>query len=878
MRHTMKVCACSLTLLCAAIAPAANINATWNGGSSTWNNTSNWDIGTVPNNNASDTYNVFIDGLKPGSSAVILDLNATINTLTLETGDAMQVQAGRTLTVNGGITNDGDLLLSSTGSLTRLYLGASLTLGGNGRLLLGDNPAFNSIRSLSTLTQATLTNDVNHTIRGRGNIGENYTGIVNKGLIDATSLIGIDPGTAGVVNQGIMQASNGGTLSLDSRDELNFTFKVYKNVGGVIQALNGSTVYLGGRIEGGTITRSGTGKVTVQGADCTLAGTISNTGAIELSSINSIHSISIADNAVLTGGGQIFLLDSTDLNGSARNRIGGSGNAWTHDVNHTIRGGGSLSGDILNKGLIDATGGNYGLRLSAGSSVNQGVMQASGGIGKLRLVSGTIDNTAGVIQALNSGEVQLMGGTILGGLLQASGNGKFSVPNSSIGTLQGTITNNALFQVVATGNETAKLQIGPNTILGGTGRIALGDNSLSSIGSTSSNTLTNNSGHTIQGGGNLGSNQIEIINKGIIDATGSSYGMRIDPNVGGFTNEGTLQTSGAGKLFLSSGGFTNSGLLQASGGTIELAATAALHNTGVLKSNPGTTITVAGTYTDTAAAQVVNHGTLRFTPFGTSTVNASFTDSATGLVFVDSFVTLETAPLLIHGKIGGLGTIATNVEIASGGGLSPGLTTGTLTTENLNFGTGAIYIWDVSASGSDRVQVNGNLDFGATATLTVNFAGGSLPAVGNYLLFEATGTIDALPNWTIQLPANWSSQGIEIVGSQVLLKHLIAVAEPTPLPTGGDFDGDGDIDGADFVVWQSNFPATSGHTLNTGDADGDGDVDGADFVVWQTNFPYTPPEPGTVTVPEPKAALLATIGLGGIAMRRRKTQKARKPY
>jgi ELWxxDGT repeat protein len=63
---------------------------------------------------------------------------------------------------------------------------------------------------------------------------------------------------------------------------------------------------------------------------------------------------------------------------------------------------------------------------------------------------------------------------------------------------------------------------------------------------------------------------------------------------------------------------------------------------------------------------------------------------------------------------------------------------------------------------------------------------------------------------------------------------------PNPILVNSDFDGDGDVDGADFVAWQTNFPKASGATLAQGDADGDGDVDGADFVVWQTNFPTSP--------------------------------------
>lgn len=77
----------------------------------------------------------------------------------------------------------------------------------------------------------------------------------------------------------------------------------------------------------------------------------------------------------------------------------------------------------------------------------------------------------------------------------------------------------------------------------------------------------------------------------------------------------------------------------------------------------------------------------------------------------------------------------------------------------------------------------------------------------------------------------------------------------------GDFDGDGDVDGADFVAWQTHFPTGSGAALADGDADGDGDVDGADFVVWQTNFPFIP-GPGASAVPEPSSfAVLLSLDL-----------------
>jgi len=52
----------------------------------------------------------------------------------------------------------------------------------------------------------------------------------------------------------------------------------------------------------------------------------------------------------------------------------------------------------------------------------------------------------------------------------------------------------------------------------------------------------------------------------------------------------------------------------------------------------------------------------------------------------------------------------------------------------------------------------------------------------------------------------------------------------------GDFDGDGDSDGSDFLNWQRNVTTLTGATLADGDADGDGDVDADDLSFYQNNF------------------------------------------
>ncbi len=50
-----------------------------------------------------------------------------------------------------------------------------------------------------------------------------------------------------------------------------------------------------------------------------------------------------------------------------------------------------------------------------------------------------------------------------------------------------------------------------------------------------------------------------------------------------------------------------------------------------------------------------------------------------------------------------------------------------------------------------------------------------------------------------------------------------------------DFDGDGDIDGQDFLAWQRGY-GTPNAMKSDGDANGDGNVDGTDYGIWQSNY------------------------------------------
>jgi hypothetical protein len=91
------------------------------------------------------------------------------------------------------------------------------------------------------------------------------------------------------------------------------------------------------------------------------------------------------------------------------------------------------------------------------------------------------------------------------------------------------------------------------------------------------------------------------------------------------------------------------------------------------------------------------------------------------------------------------------------------------------------------------------------------------------------------------------------------------IVAPDPILLQGDFDVDGDVDGADFIAWQTNFPKLDNATKAQGDADADGDVDGADFSAWQQGFPSAP-APAVTQVPEPNSLVLSIVAASSLLL------------
>jgi hypothetical protein len=103
-----------------------------------------------------------------------------------------------------------------------------------------------------------------------------------------------------------------------------------------------------------------------------------------------------------------------------------------------------------------------------------------------------------------------------------------------------------------------------------------------------------------------------------------------------------------------------------------------------------------------------------------------------------------------------------------------------------------------------------------------------------------------------------------------LLSAAEAFLEPVIVePQLGDYNGDGLVNAADYIVWRNTFDQT-GRTL-AADGDGDGRVDQDDYDIWKNAYNNGPAEDegGAESIPEPTSLLLTLLAATSVYRRRR---------
>ena len=171
-----------------------------------WNIGTNWSTGSPPTSSQNAV-------ITDAGGAVSEDISATIQDLTIGSGDSLSINDSIALTVSGStITNNGTLSMQGADTQTFLKINGSVTLTGTGSLTL--SIASNNIIE-GTASSNTLTNQ--ETIQGAGNIGNGMLTLVNSGTIDAL------PGnpqliiqtSGGTTNTGTLEATGGNRARLE---------------------------------------------------------------------------------------------------------------------------------------------------------------------------------------------------------------------------------------------------------------------------------------------------------------------------------------------------------------------------------------------------------------------------------------------------------------------------------------------------------------------------------------------------------------------------------------------------------------------------------------------------------------------------------------
>ncbi len=316
---------------------------------------------------------------------------------------------------------------------------------------------------------------------------------------------------------------------------------------------------------------------------------------------------------------------------------------------------------------------------------------------------------------------------------------------------------------------------------------------------------------------NTGQLQLSTGNLNLRSATSNAGTINLDSSgqiqvLVSFTNAGTISLGGDFTNIVGTGTFINNATLQWSAGRIDIATF-----------NNNSIVNISGSGNHSAAAAITNNGTINYSASQQIAFSGGLTNSAGALFDTtsDTYLNGSVANSGTFRKSGGTGTFGLEGAFTNSGTIA--VNTGILSFDSsLSLATTSTIQFQLS--GTTPGSGFGNLNQTGTPTfagaLKITLGPGFAPAIGNsFNLFDWTNIGSASGAFTsFQLPP--LASGLKWDTSQLYASGVIAVA--TGLP--GDFNQNGVVDAADYVLWRDNLAAT--YTQN-------------DYNVWRTHFGQT---------------------------------------
>ena len=239
-------------------------------------------------------------------------------------------------------------------------------------------------------------------------------------------------------------------------------------------------------------------------------------------------------------------------------------------------------------------------------------------------------------------------------------------------------------------------------------------------------------------------------------------------------------------------------------------------------------------------------------------LDAQFVNIEGGILAGQGNILVGSGP--IHGVVRNL-----RGRIAPGNGIGELSIDGDLS--NLTNG-----ILEIQLRGTNPVAEHDRLSVGRFAflggTLEIDLVGSFTPSIGQMfsIIAAGEGIVGEFDHLVLPSGFQWNIA----YGPNDVVLSVVGVGLT------GDYNGDGSVDAADYVVWRKSMGATGAGLP----ADGNGDqvVDHDDYTMWRSNFGKTSAASSATFaagVPEPGSAMLLLVGAAAAAKRRRLIPRAR---